>query len=181
MLRLTIPSRELWDESNEMFVHTKPVDIVLEHSLISLSKWESEYKKPFLTKASKTRKETLDYIRFMTLTQNVPSSVYDQMTNTTIDEVEAYIDDPMTATFFVSSPGSTPHSREIITAELIYYWMIAFQIPFDRERWHLNRLLTLIRVCNVKNQNPKKRSKGEVLKQNRSLNEARRKKLNTKG
>ena len=169
----------MYDEVSNTFYDSKEVELVLEHSLVSLSKWESHYKKAFLTKDKKTVKETLDYIRFMTITQNVPDTVYSQLTNAMIKRIEAYIDDPMTATTFTQKPAGS--NRETITAELIYYWMIAFQIPFECQRWHLNRLLTLIRVCNIKNQKPQKKPKGELLNQQRLLNEQRRAKLNTKG
>lgn len=179
MLTLTIPSRELFDEEKEEFIYTRSFELVLEHSLVSLGKWESKWKKPFLTKENKTREETIDYIRHMTITQKVPDEVYNNLTKENIDAVLEYIDDSMTATTIKDTGGSS--SRTVVTAELIYYWMIAYQIPFECQKWHLNRLLTLIRVCNVKNQPQKKRNKADILKQNRQLNEARRAKLNTKG
>jgi len=179
MLKITIPPQELFDEATQEFIYTKSVELVLEHSLVSLSKWESRWKKPFLTKENKTREETIDYIRAMTITQNVKDDDYNHITQDIINQVTDYIDDPMSATIFREEKGSS--SREIVTAELIFYWMIAFQIPFECQKWHLNRLLTLIRVCNVKNQPQKKRSRADVLKQNRMLNDARRAKLNTKG
>lgn len=180
MLRITVPGAEQWDESKEEFVYTKEQTLQLEHSLISLSKWESKWKKPFLTKEDKTQEETLDYIKCMTLNQNVDPEVYDRLTNENIQEINRYISDPMTATFF-SDDKETKPSREIITSELIYYWMIALNIPDKFEKWHLNRLLTLIKVCNVKNQPPKKRSKQEIMSRNAALNAARRKRFNTKG
>lgn len=180
MLRITVPGTEQWDESKEEFVYTKEQTLQLEHSLISLSKWESKWKKPFLTKEDKTQEETLDYIKCMTLNQNVDPEVYDRLTNENIQEINRYISDPMTATFF-SDDKETKPSREIITSELIYYWMIALNIPDKFEKWHLNRLLTLIKVCNVKNQPPKKRSKQEIMSRNAALNAARRKRFNTKG
>jgi len=180
MLKITVPGRELWDENNSVFVQMKSTDLVLEHSLVSLSKWESAYKKPFLTKEKKTREETIDYIRFMTITQNVNDEVYDQMSEETISAISKYIEDPMTATTFPDKDKGGA-SREVITSELIYYWMIAFTIPVDREKWHLNRLLTLIRVCSIKSKQSKPRSKSDILRQNKHLNDLRRQKLNTKG
>ena len=180
MLRITVPGIEQWDESREEFVSTKDQTLQLEHSLISLSKWESRWKKPFLTKSDKTHEETLDYIKCMTLNQNVDPEVYEHLTNENIREVNDYISDPMTATFF-SDDKNSKSSREIVTSELIYYWMIALNIPDRFEKWHLNRLLTLIKVCNVKNQPPKKRSKREIMSRNAALNAERRKLLNSKG
>lgn len=181
MLRITVPGQEEWDESKEEFVTTKKEQTLqLEHSLISLSKWESKWKKPFLTKNDKTYEETLDYIKCMTLNQNVDPEVYERLTNENIREINAYISDPMTATFF-SDDKNGKTSREIVTSELIYYWMISLNIPDRFEKWHLNRLLTLIKVCNVKNQPPKKRSRREILSRNAALNAERRKRLNTKG
>lgn len=180
MLQITIPAVEQWDERKQEFVTTKEQTLQLEHSLVSLSKWESKWCKAFLTKQEKTLEETLDYIKCMTITQNVDPEVYNYLTNKNIDEINKYIEAPMTATYF-SDDKTVKTSREQITAELIYYWMIALNIPFECQKWHLNRLLTLIRVCNIKNQPPKKRSKKEIMSRNAALNAARRKQLNTKG
>ena len=180
MLRITIPAVEQWDETKQEFISTKEQTLSLEHSLVSLSKWESKWCKAFLTKQEKTIEETMDYIKFMTLTQNVDPETYKYLTNGNIDEVNKYIEAPMTATYFLEDKtGKT--SREQITAELIYYWMISLNIPFECQKWHLNRLLTLIKVCNIKNQPPKKRSKKDIMNRNAALNEARKKQLNTKG
>ena len=180
MLRITIPAVEQWDEIKQEFVSTKEQTLSLEHSLVSLSKWESKWCKAFLTKQEKTLEETLDYIKFMTLTQNVDPEVYNYLTNGNISEINEYIEVPMTATYF-SDEKTSKTSREQVTAELIYYWMIALNIPFECQKWHLNRLLTLIKVCNIKNQPPKKRSKKDIMSRNAALNAARRKQLNTKG
>lgn len=181
MLQITIPSRDdLWDESKGEFVTSKEQKLVLEHSLVSLSKWESKWCKPFLSKQEKTTEETIDYIRCMTLTQNVDPKVYNFLTDENIGDVNAYIEAPMTATWF-SNSNTGKQNQEQITAELVYYWMIALNIPFECQKWHLNRLLTLIRVCEVKNSPPKKMSKREILSRNAALNAARRKQLNSKG
>ncbi len=180
MLQITIPAVELWDERKQEFVTTKEQTLQLEHSLVSLSKWESKWCKPFLTKQEKTFEETLDYIKCMTTTQNVDPEVYNHLTNENIEEINKYIEAPMTATYF-SDDKTAKSSREQITAELIYYWMIALNIPFECQKWHLNRLLTLIKVCNIKNQPPKKRSRKEIMSRNAALNAARRKQLNTRG
>lgn len=180
MLQITIPAVELWDERKQEFVTTKEQTLSLEHSLVSLSKWESKWCKSFLTKQEKTFEETLDYIKCMTITQNVDPEIYRYLTNENINEVNRYIEAPMTATYF-SDEKNSKTSREQVTAELIYYWMIALNIPFECQKWHLNRLLTLIKVCNIKNQPPKKRSKKEIMSRNAALNAARRKQLNTKG
>ena len=181
MLRITIPiSPEGWDEKKEEFVEAKTVTLQLEHSLVSLSKWESKWCKPFLSTGDKTSEETLDYIKCMTLTQNVDPDIYSRVTAKNIEDINQYIYAPMTATTFSEDKrGKT--NREIVTAELIYYWMIALNIPFECQKWHLNRLLTLIRVCNVKNAPPKKMSKRELMSRNAALNAARRKQLNTNG
>lgn len=180
MLRITIPAVEQWDEAKQEFIYTKEQTLSLEHSLVSLSKWESKWCKAFLTKQEKTFEETLDYIKCMTLTQNVDPEVYNYLTNGNINEINEYIEAPMTATYF-SDEKTSKTSREQVTAELIYYWMIALNIPFECQKWHLNRLLTLIKVCNIKNQPPKKRSKKDIMSRNAALNAARRKRLNTKG
>ena len=181
MLQITIPARDdLWDEANGKFVTSKEQKLVLEHSLVSLSKWESKWCKPFLSRQEKTTEETIDYIRCMTLTQNVNPKVYNFLTDENIRDVNAYIEAPMTATWF-SNSNTGKQNREQITAELVYYWMIALNIPFECQKWHLNRLLTLIRVCEIKNSPPKKMSKREILNRNAALNAARRKQLNSKG
>ncbi len=180
MLTLTIESVQLYDEVNNLFSNTKEQVITMEHSLVSLSKWESIWEKPFLTKKDLTREQTIDYIRCMTITQNIDPNIYQYINQKFIDAVAAYIDKPMTATTFLKEKDGT--SREIITSELIYYWMIAFEIPFSCEKWHLNRLITLIKVCNAKSNKPKgKMSARELAKRNRELNAARRRDLNTSG
>ena len=178
MLDLVIPASERFDERTGEFVYTKEQKICLEHSLISLSKWESKYEKPFLS-SEKTNDEVLDYIRFMTLTQNVKPEVYFSLSKENIESIQKYISAPMTATT-VTHQKHNPN-REIVTAELIYYWMIALNIPFECQKWHLNRLLKLIEVCSVKNEPPKKMSRSEILQHNRELNAARRAKYHTKG
>lgn len=180
MLKITIPGGELFDESTNEFVYLKPQTIALEHSLVSLSKWESKWQKAFLTKSEKSYEESIDYIRCMTLTQNVDPMVYFRLTQKNLDQINEYISSPMTATKFFDD-DKKENGREVVTAELIYYWMVALNIPFECQKWHLNRLFTLIKVCNIKNSPPKKRSKGEIARRNRALNEARRAKLNTRG
>ena len=179
MLLLTIPAAELFDDRTEEFIKTLEYKLQMEHSLVSLSKWESKWGKPFLTKEPKTAAETIDYIKCMTITQNVNSKVYNSLTTENIEQINKYIDEPMTATTF--HEVNNTRSREIITSELIYYWMFSLNIPMECQKWHLNRLLTLIRVCNIKNAPPKKMSRSDIMSRNAALNAARRKKLNSKG
>lgn len=180
MLQITIPAIELWDEQKEIFINRKEQKLQLEHSLVSLSKWESKWRKPFLSTKHMTEEEVLDYIKCMTITQNVGSDVYDYLSDDNIREIKEYIEAPQTATTFSEDDGSKG-GREIVTAELIYYWMIALNIPPEYQKWHLNRLITLIRVCNVKNTPPKKRGRKEMTSRYAALNEARRKRFNSKG
>lgn len=180
MLQITIPKGELWDEKNERFVYTKEQTLQLEHSLVSLSKWESKWCKPFISREPRTPEETIDYIRCMTLTQNVDPNCYLFLSMDQIKKINEYIESPMTATTFSKNPYEKPN-REQITAELLYYSMIALNIPFECQKWHLNRLLTLIKVCNIKNTPPKKMNKSQILKNNASLNAARKQKFNTTG
>ena len=180
MLEITIPETEQWDELTQEFVYPKAQTLQLEHSLVSLSKWESKWCKPFLSKEDKTFEETIDYIRCMTLNRHVPDEVYGCLTRNNIKQINEYISAPMTATWF-SKDTTGRGSREQITSELIYYWMIALNIPFECQKWHLNRLLTLIRVCNLKNQPSKKMSRREIMSRNAALNAARRKQLGTNG
>ena len=178
MLQITIPDKEYWDAKNERFVIRKGQTLCLEHSLVSVSKWEAKYHKPFLS-SEKTNEEVLYYIKCMTITQNVDDSVYEMLTRDNYKEINDYIADPMTATTITDRSGKK--SREIITSELIYYWMIALNIPFKCEKWHLNRLMMLIRVCNIKNQPSKKMSKAQTMRSNAALNAARRQQMHSKG
>lgn len=179
MLEISIPGCEYYDEAKGEFFTLRDVTLKLEHSLISLSKWESKWCKVFLSKEDKSYEETIDYIKCMTLNQNVDPLVYEHLTKENVDAINAYISAPMTATH-INDPNKS-NSREQITSELIYYWMIAQNVPFECQKWHLNRLLTLIRVCSIKNSPPKKMSNKEIMSRNAALNAARRKKLNTKG
>jgi hypothetical protein len=180
MLQITIPATELWDETKNEFIYRKEQTLQLEHSLVSLSKWESKWHKPFLSKDERTSEEILDYVKCMTITQNVDPETYNYLTRDNFEQINEYINNPMTATV-ITEDKSGKASREVITSEIIYYWMIALNIPNKFEKWHLNRLLTLIRVCNIKNQPPKKRSKSELMSRNAALNAARRKQLNSRG
>ena len=181
MLQLVIPlGPEIFDDAKQEFITPDTKILQLEHSLISLSKWESKWCKPFFGKEEKTPEETIDYIKCMTITQNVNDEIYSHLTRDNIMQVNKYIEAPMTATTFPKSKNSKG-SREIITSELIYYWMITLNIPSEYQKWHLNRLLTLIQVCNVKNEPAKKMSNKEIMNRNRALNAARKKKLNTRG
>ena len=181
MLQINIPlSPEGWDEEKQEFVEPVTLTLELEHSLVSVQKWESKWHKPFLGREAKTTEETLDYIKCMTLTPNVDPVVYTKLTNENIQAVNDYIGAPMTATTF-RKENKGKGGRETITAELIYYWMVALQIPPEYRFWHLNQLLTLVQVCNIKNEPPKKMSKRDIMSRNAKLNAARRQQMNTTG
>lgn len=180
MLRITIPATELWDERKKEFVNVKEQTLQLEHSLVSLSKWESKWCKSFDATKNKTAEEALDYIKCMTLTQNVKPEVYLCLTPEHIRQIMEYIDAPMTATT-IRELNNKKANREIVTAELIYHWMIETQVPFECQKWHLNRLIMLIRVRQHKLNPPKKMSNAEIAEHNRMLNEARKKAWNTTG
>lgn len=176
MLELTIPARESFNEETNCFEKLeKDAVLKLEHSLISISKWESKYKKSFLH-SDKNRDEVVDYVKFMTLnSKEVDEKVYERLTSENLDTIIKYIDDPMSATWFSDNnkPGP-PGKKEIITSEIIYYWMISMNIPVEFEKWHLNRLLTLIKVCSIKNAPDKKMSRKETMDRHKSLNAMRR-------
>lgn len=180
MLTITIPATEEFDEIKGEFITTREQTLQLEHSLISISKWESKWCKPFLGKQEKSSEEVIDYIKCMTLNKSVNDEVYGCLTQANINAINDYIGAPMTATYFSSNERGKKNNEQI-TSELIYYWMISLQIPFECQKWHINRLLTLIRVCNVKNTPPKKMSKRDTASRYAALNAARRKQLNTKG
>lgn len=180
MLKIIVPGLEYYDEINNEFINHSEQILQLEHSLVSISKWESTWNTPFLDGKSKSVEQVIDYVRCMTITQNVKPDVYRRLTEGNLKAINEYIESPMTATTF-NEQKQGRGNREIITSELIYYWMIAYNIPFECQKWHLNRLLTLIRVCNIKNNPPKKMSKAELLARNKQLNEQRRQQMNTRG
>lgn len=180
MLRIVIEGEETYDEETNSFDSINDTVVDLEHSLISLSKWESKYQKPFLSPGEKTREEIFGYIQAMIITPDIDPDVLLHLSKANIEEIQEYIDSTQSATTF----GMMPDRRgpgEIITSELIYYWMVAFNIPFVCENWHLNRLFSLIRICNIKNSKPQKMSRHEIAQRNRELNAQRRKELGTKG
>lgn len=183
MLEIIVPEREYFDQLKGEFMYSKQYKLVLEHSLISISKWESKWKKPFLSAEAKSREETLDYIKCMSVS-NIPDYAnLESIPNNLIREISEYIDDTMTATWFNNDKNRSPRGGkgQVITSELIYYWMIAYDVPFECQKWHLNRLLTLIRICEIKNAPSKKMKKKDIYAQNRALNAARRNSLGTKG
>lgn len=179
MLKIHVPSAELYDERTERFITINGRELQLEHSLVSVSKWESKWKKPFLGNKAKNRAETIDYIRCMTISQNVDPNVFIGLTDENIEAVNTYIDDPMTATTFKNNTRRPNY--QIITSEIIYYWMISLGIPMECQKWHLNRLLTLIRVCDEKNKPGKNKSRKEVMAENRALNQMRRARSGSRG
>lgn len=180
MLRLVIEGDEYYNDDTQEFETFNDVVIELEHSLLALSKWESKYEKPFLSSKEKTPEEILGYIEAMIITPGLDLDVLNRCSQKNIDMIQEYIESSQSATTF----GMMPERRgpgEVITSELIYYWMVAFSIPFECENWHLNRLFALIRICNIKNAKPKKMSRHEMAQRNREINEQRRKQLNTTG
>ena len=181
MLVVHVPESERFDEATNEFIYVKETNIQLEHSLVSLSKWESRWHKPFFHPTmKKSNEETLDYIRCMTITQNVDPNVYKAVDDSIVRKVNDYIKDPMTATWF-SNEENKKHQSQIITAERIYYWMIALQIPPEYRKWHLNQLITLIRVCEAENRPKKKIPSAETLAQYKAINAKRRNALRSKG
>lgn len=177
---VTIPAcNELFDEKRNEFISTKEQTLKLEHSLVSLSKWESKWHKPWLGEQH-TDEEVIDYIKDMTITQNVDPNVYRVMPASIIKEIAEYVNDPMTASTINNNRQERP-SREIVTSEVIYYWMFANNIPLEFEKRHLNRLIMQIRVCSAKSNPGKKMTRNEILAQNKQLNAARRAKTHSRG
>ena len=179
--RIIIPAREFFNERTEEFIYTKQQEIILEHSLISIMRWESKWHKPFLDeKYKKTNEEFIDYIKCMSL-NSYPDHVYDDLTLENIKDIQDYIDDKHTATWFAQDDKVLP-SHKIITAEVLYSWMVMNDIPFNPcEKWHLNNLMTLIRVCAQQNMPAKKMSEKEILSQNANLNAQRLRQMKTRG
>lgn len=179
MLTIIVPGIEVFDEETEEFKTEGDFTLELEHSLVSLSKWEQKHEKPFLGSDNFTNEEMFDYIRCMILTENVPEDVYERLNAKNATDISEYINKKMTATWFTETPGRG--SKETITSELIYYWMSSFKIPWEAQYWHLNKLFTVIRVHSIKNAPEKKMSRAERFAQQRALNEQRRAAANSKG
>jgi hypothetical protein len=180
VLKLLIEGSEMFDEATSTFSTVGDVTLTFEHSLVSLSKWESEFQKPFLTPGEKTSEEIFAYIKAMILTEDYDSSIISRLNQAHLDQINSYIESPQSATTFGYMPETTGRG-ETITSELVYYWLVAFNIPFECERWHLNRLFALIRICNIKNSKPKKMSRSDLAKRNRDLNAQRKAQMNTTG
>lgn len=188
-MKLVVPGVEQYDPVENLFYTTKDTTLVLEHSLLSISKWESKWKVPYIATSATgmTRAQFQDYVRCMTISQNIDPLVYSAITLENQKEIVDYIGDSMTATTInkqnipKGGPGSGGKKGQIITSELVYYWMTALNIPFECQKWHFNRLMTLIQVASIEQQPPKQMSKRDVMKQNKALNAARRAKLHSKG
>ena len=176
MLKIEVPDSEFFDNDTQCFIKIKGQTLALEHSLVSIAKWEAKWNIPFLSKEpkhEKTRAMVLDYIRCMTMTQNVNPIIYHTLTSEHIEQINKYIEAPMTATWITDKQQSKANS-EVITAEIVYYWMISLNIPIEFQKWHFNRLITLIRVCSIKNAPSKKMGKKEWAAKRRAINNARR-------
>ena len=180
MLKIVIPGQEYFDSDIEEFVTFDETVLEFEHSLVSLSKWESKFEKPFLNQDNKSSEEALGYIEAMIMTPDYPPDILDKLTQANVDEINEYINKKMTATTFRELPGGG-NTGELITSELIYFWMSSYKIPVDHETWHLSRLFTLIKVFAAKNGKQKKMSRSEVAARNRMLNAQRREQHQTAG
>lgn len=182
MLKLIVPSEEYYDEETNTFSQTKDYVLQLEHSLVSISKWESKWKKPYISKAKKTYQERCDYVRCMTITQNIPPHVYRNLTEAALARVDLYMADPMSATTIRSIKGKGGGGSSSITSETVYYWMIQYGIPFSCEKWNFNRLMALINICGRKVSNQGKKPNGKhLMQQMYDLNEKRKAQFHTKG
>jgi hypothetical protein len=181
MLTIVVSGEEMFDNEKSKFVRTMDDQVLeLEHSLVSLSKWESKYEKPFLAAGEKTPDQILSYIHFMVISPGVSPEILSHLDQENLHQINAYIESKQSATTFGIMPDRKGRG-ETVTSELIYYWMTAFEIPWEAQHWHLNRLFSLIRICNVKQQKPKKMSRSEIAARNRELNAQRRAELGTKG
>lgn len=183
MLEIKIPiGPESFDEASNKFVSPEYIQLDLEHSLVSLSKWESHYEKPFLSDNEKTVEETVFYIQnCMTLTKNPPEGIFQELSEAHFAQIQTYINAKRSATWFKERKGVGPGSRQIVTSAVIYGWMVALKIPFETQYWHLNELFTLIKVCNEQRTPPKKMSRGDAARQQAALNAQRQAQLGTRG
>lgn len=181
MLKIIVQGQELFNEATNEFTVVDGIELEFEHSLLALSKWESIYEKPFLGPDEKTNEELIGYMKAMLVTPGVSSEVFSLVSPENILEIQRYIDSKQSATTFGSLPDTPKAAKEIISSELIYYWLVAFTIPFDVETWHLNRLFALIRICNIKNSKPKKMTPSQIAERNRELNAQRKAQLGTSG
>lgn len=181
-IEITIPKTELFDEASNKFLVAEPEVVVeVEHSLVSVSIWEAKFEKPFLNSPQMTDAEVIAYIKCMTKDQKLPDSVFDRITKSEADRVAKYITAKMSATWFTEVPGQKTPAKQTVTSEMIYYWMVSLNIPSEYQHWHLNRLITLIRVCNDQNAPKKKMNKADVYARNRELNAQRRAAAGSKG
>jgi hypothetical protein len=175
-----VPRARYFNEINNEVITIEEQVLTLEHSLFALAQWESKWKKPFLGEENKTMAECIDYVRCMCITPDVHPLVFCGITPAIFEEIDAYIKAQMTATWF-RNDKTGKKNHDVITAEIVYYWMVSLHIPFECQMWHLNRLLALIRVCDEKNGPQKKMNRKDVYNRNRALNAERRKRLNSKG
>lgn len=185
MITIKIPDREYYNEDTNEFISVKGPVLTMEHSLLSIRKWESKWHQPFMGKKEPTFEQMLDYFRCMTITpKDVGIEVFHGLSAENVAELKAYIGDSMTATTFHTYPGKKKGKASgpsIITAEVVYGWMFQNGIPLECEKWHFNQLMTLIRVCAQQGGVNPKMSKKDILAQNKALNEARKAKLGTRG
>lgn len=178
-IQIHIPKREIYDEEKEMFIDVNEYNLTLEHSLLSISKWESKWHVPYITKKEKTSEQVLDYIRCMNTGKPIPEEVYNYIPGEELDKIVKYINDPMTAT--TVKTRNNEQNREILTSEVIYYYMFECNIPKECERWHINRLMTLIGVFGVKRDTGTKLSRSEAIARNKMINERNKAKYHTRG
>lgn len=180
-IKLVIKANEFWDFNKEEFINTEDTIIHIEHSLAAIAKWEGRWKKSFFSNTALTGDELLDYIRCMTIEEDIPSYVYMSLSQENLETIKSYLEDPMTAAWFKEQPKSGKSVGSTLTAEIIYYYMVELGIPFECENWHFNRLMTLIRVCSEKQAVPKKMAKKDIFSQNAALNAQRKARLKTRG
>lgn len=181
MLKILVGSEQFFNDNTEEFTTQGGTTIELEHSLVAMSKWESKFERAFLSPGNKSDEETFAYIECMNLTPEIPPEVFRNLSEENLEAIKEYLEAKQSATWFQDEKAPATQNQEVVTAELIYYWMSSFNIPWEAQHWHLNRLFTLIKVFNVKNAKPKKMSRAEMASRNRSLNEQRRKELGTSG
>lgn len=179
---------ELFDEETNTFLHPVGKKLHLEHSLLSISKWEAEWEIPFLN-TDKTSEQSLSYIKCCVLDDDFDELLLNTLSDKNILDFNAYLSKGMTAKKIIDLRSSLsqkrksrrPASQKALTSEDIYYSMIQFHVWKECEEWPLQRLLSLLQLCSLKSNSTGEMSKSDQAKFYREENARRKAKYHTNG